>query len=119
MFRCQKYVIICYFIFITFIDLVLVEVYAIYRTINHKVASSIPGREKLCCVLGQGNSPYLPRGECPPTYCKLLWIRASAFFLNTCRPRLAKVLEHAFATGKGMATFEGLQNQREVYNSSL
>ena len=23
-------------------------------------------------------SPYLPRGECPCTYCKSLWIRASA-----------------------------------------
>ena len=46
--------------------------------INQEVASSIPGRAKLCCVLGQGTSPYLPRGECPCTYCKSLWIRASA-----------------------------------------
>ena len=40
--------------------------------INQKVAGY------LCCVLGQGTSPYLPRGECPCTYCKSLWIRASA-----------------------------------------
>ena len=43
--------------------------------INPKVVGSIPGREKLRCVLGQGTSPYLPRGECPCTYCMLLWIR--------------------------------------------
>ena len=48
------------------------------RAINQKVASSIPGLAKCCCVLGQGTSPYLPRGECPCTYCKSLWIRASA-----------------------------------------
>ena len=32
------------------------------QAINQKVADSIPGREKLCCVLGQGTLPYLPRG---------------------------------------------------------
>ena len=31
------------------------------RAINQKIAGSIPGRVKLCCVLGQGTSPYLPR----------------------------------------------------------
>ena len=30
-----------------------------------KVAGLIPGSEKLCCVLGQGASPYLPRGNVP------------------------------------------------------
>ena len=30
------------------------------RAINQKVAGSIPGRVKLCCVLGQGTSPLLP-----------------------------------------------------------
>ena len=52
------------------------------RTSNLNVASSIPGRAKWCCV--QGTSPYLPRGggECPCTYCKSLWIRASAKWLN-------------------------------------
>ena len=37
---------------------------------------------KLRCVPGQGTSPYLPWGECPCTYCKSLWIRASAKWLN-------------------------------------
>ena len=32
------------------------------RASNLKVASSIPGRAKLCCVLGQGTSPYSPFG---------------------------------------------------------
>ena len=45
--------------------------------INQKVASSIPGCAILCCVLGQGTSPYWPRGKYPCTYCKSLWIRAS------------------------------------------
>ena len=31
--------------------------------INQKVVGSIPGRAKLHCVLGQGISPYLPRGN--------------------------------------------------------
>ena len=35
------------------------------RATNQKVAGSIPGREKLCCVLGRGTSPYLPRGNVP------------------------------------------------------
>ena len=48
------------------------------RAINQKVIGSIPGHAKLHCVLGQGTSPYLPWGECPCTYCKTLWIRASA-----------------------------------------
>ena len=48
------------------------------RATNHKVAGSILSHAKLRCVLGQGTSPYLPRGECPCTYCKSLWIRASA-----------------------------------------
>ena len=52
------------------------------RAINHKVVGSIPGCAKWRCVLGQGTSPYLPRGECPCTYCKSLWIRASAKWLN-------------------------------------
>ena len=38
----------------------------------------IPCRATWCCVLRQGTSPYLPRGECDCTYCKSLWIRASA-----------------------------------------
>ena len=33
------------------------------RAINQKVAGSIPGCEKLRCVLGQGTSPYLPCGN--------------------------------------------------------
>ena len=49
---------------------------------NQKVVGSISGRAILRCVLGQGTSPYLPRGECPCTYCKSLWIRASAKCLN-------------------------------------
>ena len=57
------------------------------RAINQKIAGSIPGREKLHCVLGQGTSPYLPQGECPCTYCKSLWIRASAKWLNVSRAR--------------------------------
>ena len=32
---------------------------------NQKVASSIPGRVKLHCVLGQGTSPYFPQGNVP------------------------------------------------------
>ena len=32
---------------------------------NQKVASSIPRLEKLRCVLGQGTSPYFPRGNVP------------------------------------------------------
>ena len=37
------------------------------RASNLKVASSTPGRvpKKLRCVLGQGTSPYLPRGNIP------------------------------------------------------
>ena len=35
------------------------------RASNLKVAGSIPGRAKLCCVLGQGTSPYLPQGNVP------------------------------------------------------
>ena len=34
----------------------------IKRAINQKVAGSIPGHAKLCYVLGQGASPYLPLG---------------------------------------------------------
>ena len=34
------------------------------RAINQKVVGLIPGRAKLR-ILGQGTSPYLPRGECP------------------------------------------------------
>ena len=52
---------------------------------NQKVAGSIPGRDKGCCDLGQGTSCYLPRRECPCTYCKSLWIRASAKWLNVQR----------------------------------
>ena len=48
------------------------------RAVNQKVAGSIPDRAKGRCVLRQGTSPYLPRGERPCTYCKSLWIRASA-----------------------------------------
>ena len=48
------------------------------RAINQKVAGLIPGHAKLRSVLGQGTSPYLPRGECPCTYCKSLWMTASA-----------------------------------------
>ena len=33
--------------------------------INQKVAGLIPGHAKLSCVLGQGTSPYLPRGNVP------------------------------------------------------
>ena len=35
------------------------------RASNQKVASLIPGRAKLHCDLGQGTSPYLPRGDVP------------------------------------------------------
>ena len=35
------------------------------RATIQKVACSIPGRAKLRCVLGQGTSPYLPRGNVP------------------------------------------------------
>ena len=35
------------------------------RATNQKVASSIPCHAKLRCVLGQGTSPYLPRGNVP------------------------------------------------------
>ena len=35
------------------------------RATNLKVACSIPGRAKWRCVLGQGTSPYLPRGNVP------------------------------------------------------
>ena len=47
-----------------------------------KVAGSAPGRAKWRCVLEQGSSPYLPPGKCHCTYCKSLWIRASAKWLN-------------------------------------
>ena len=33
------------------------------RASNLKVTGLIPGRAKLRCVLGQGTSPYLPRGN--------------------------------------------------------
>ena len=52
------------------------------RAFNQKVAGCIPGHAKGCCVLGQGTSPYLLRGECPCTNCKSLWIRASAKWLH-------------------------------------
>ena len=52
------------------------------QAVNLKVASLIPGRVKLCCVLGQGTSPYLPRGNGPVHKSKSLWIRASAKWLN-------------------------------------
>ena len=48
------------------------------RAINQKVVGLIPSVQKGSCVLEQETSPYLPRGECPCTYCKSLWIRASA-----------------------------------------
>ena len=32
---------------------------------KQKVAGLTPGCAKLCCVLGQGTSPYLPRGNVP------------------------------------------------------
>ena len=51
------------------------------RTINQKVVGSIPGRAKWR-VLGQSTSPYLLRGEHSCTYCKSLWIRASAKWWN-------------------------------------
>ena len=44
------------------------------RAINQMVVGLFHGRAKCRCVLGQGTSPYLPRG----TYSKSLWIRASA-----------------------------------------
>ena len=52
------------------------------RAFNQKVAGSILGHAKWSCVLGQGTSPYLPRGECSYIYCKSLWIRASAKWLH-------------------------------------
>ena len=52
------------------------------RASNQKVAGLIPCCAKWRCVLGKGTSPYLPRGECPCTYCESLWIRASAKWLN-------------------------------------
>ena len=48
------------------------------RAINQKVPGSLPGRAKMTLCPWQGTSPYLPQGECPCTYCKLLWLRASA-----------------------------------------
>ena len=35
------------------------------RAINQKIVGSISGRVKWRCVLGQGTSPYLPRGNAP------------------------------------------------------
>ena len=35
------------------------------RASNQKFAGSIPGCEKLCSVLGQGTSPYLPQENVP------------------------------------------------------
>ena len=35
------------------------------RASNQRVVGPIPGRAKLRCVLGQGTSPYLPRGNVP------------------------------------------------------
>ena len=61
------------------------------RASNQKVASSIPGRAKWRCVLEKGTSPYLPRGECPCTYCKSLWIRVSAKLLK-CKCKIQCVL---------------------------
>ena len=52
------------------------------QAINHKLVGLSPGCAKLCSVLGQGTSPYLPRWECPCNYCKSLWIRMSAKCLN-------------------------------------
>ena len=51
------------------------------RASNQKIASSIPGCVRWRCVLGQGTL-YLPWGECPCTYCKSLWVRASAKWLH-------------------------------------
>ena len=47
-----------------------------------RVPDRFPAVPKWRCVFGQGTSPYLLRGECPCTYCKSLWIRASAKWLN-------------------------------------
>ena len=52
------------------------------RAVNQKVVGSTPGSVKWHCVLGQGTSSYLPWGECACTYSMLLWIRASAKWLN-------------------------------------
>ena len=52
------------------------------RDSNQKVVGSCPGHAKWRCVLGQGTSPYFPRGECPCTYCKSLWI--SVLALTIC-----------------------------------
>ena len=48
------------------------------RASNQKAVGSIPGHAKLRCVLGQGTSPNLTRGNVPVLICKSLWIRASA-----------------------------------------
>ena len=41
------------------------------RAINQKDPPAMPGHAKLRYVLGQGTSPYLPRGD-PCTYCYTL-----------------------------------------------
>ena len=66
------------------------------RAINKKVAGSIPGREKWLCVLGQGTSPCLPRGELPCTYCKSLWIRKSAKWLKLLTKIRFKLQMHQY-----------------------
>ena len=66
------------------------------RAINQKIVGLIPGHAKLRCVLGQGTSPYLPRGECPCTYCKLLWIRASAKCKHTLTSKNECVIAQMF-----------------------
>ena len=48
--------------------------------INQKVAGSIPVSENVCSVLGQGTSPYLPRGNVPVlTVCVFFWTNTTLF----------------------------------------
>ena len=69
------------------------------RASNPKVAGSIPRRAQNDVVsLGKALHPtYLGGGECPCIYCKSLWIRASAKWLNV---NVMKDLNLNYCTGK-------------------
>ena len=47
------------------------------RTINKEVVGLIPGHAMTLCLWAR-HFTLLASGECPCTYCKSLWIRASA-----------------------------------------
>ena len=53
-----------------------------FLTLNNVCSYFDSGRAKWHCVLEQGTSPYFPLGKCPCTYCKSLWIRASAKWIH-------------------------------------